>query len=188
MRKLTLLEPTVGEIADLDNARYLVVADAGCMNCDLKGRCDLTRSRSGAVNGDVICNANVRSDRTPVAFRRLKKLDAAVFTRPDCPDWAKFAAVTENGSVMVCAKPMTAGACGGWSAAGCAAILDGRCDPRDWRESQISRERVSPKPDDADKNKQLRDALDALARVSPAIAALLSAFFERARRDCRVEK
>lgn len=77
-------------------------------------------------------------------FGNLPKLTAEVFDRPDCPEWAKFAAVDADGTVWVYDnEPWTSKENGCWIChahidEGLACIAEG-FDPSDWQKSLIER-------------------------------------------------
>ena len=72
---------------------------------------------------------------------RLPKLTTAVFDREDCPEWAKYAAVDEDGEASFFEKiPYQATKICGCFLRDCLeAIIPGKFDPSDWQNSLIER-------------------------------------------------
>jgi hypothetical protein len=72
----------------------------------------------------------------------LPKLTAEVFDRPDCPEWAKWAAVDEDGKARFHAEePFVPTKFTGtsWCSEGNDSFIDGKFDANDWKNSLIER-------------------------------------------------
>lgn len=77
----------------------------------------------------------------------LPKLTTEVFDRPDCPEWAKYAAVDMNGVVTFFKEKPVINKYHWWSSPNCAIkeIIHGHFfDASDWRNSLIERPAVLP--------------------------------------------
>lgn len=77
---------------------------------------------------------------------QLPKLTAEVFNRPDCPEWAQWAAVDENGVAYYyaedpCARKYT------WGSWDSMKIIDGKFSSSDWKNSLIERPEKNTLPD-----------------------------------------
>lgn len=72
---------------------------------------------------------------------QLPKLTAEVFNRPDCPEWAKYAAVSSDGRCLVCREyPILIGG-RRWAnpESYWEKTIDGKFDTTDWQNSLIKR-------------------------------------------------
>lgn len=73
-------------------------------------------------------------------FGNLPKLTAEVFDRPDCPVWAKYAAVDECGSVRLFSDaPWLGASCWNWSHGEVTQLFGVKFDASDWQNSRIKR-------------------------------------------------
>ena len=73
---------------------------------------------------------------------QLPKLTAEVFNRPDCPEWAKYAAVDENGKARFHAEePFVPTKFNGtrWCSAGNDSFISGEFDASAWQNSLVER-------------------------------------------------
>jgi hypothetical protein len=79
---------------------------------------------------------------------QLPKLTAEVFDHPDCPEWAKWAAVNADGNLFFFEeKPVNNIVCGGWHVEGCKVISffnKKKFAPSDWQNSLIERQAKLP--------------------------------------------
>ena len=125
-------EPCILEVGDC----YNVTADV--LQCIIKNSCyckwkefkgnQLPKSSSQSVTN---CN-------------RLPKLTAEVFSRPDCPEWAKWAAVDKYRNAMWYAEePKTVGSVFWNSHSGQIQEIPGKFDASDWENSLIARSKVN---------------------------------------------
>ena len=94
------------------------------------------------------CPVNWHNDATwekitDKSEQKLPKLTADVFNRPDCPEWAKYAAVDESGEVWVFSVKPTINVsdelwCCSTKSANCTSLLF-KADASDWQNSLIER-------------------------------------------------
>ena len=108
-----------------------------------RGNCFKTEEEAESAAEKV--KALLLSLHKPVAeCNQLPKLTAEVFDRPDCPEWAKYAAVDANGdSFYYEDKPRACEADREWLVDKCIVgtnrIIADDFDPTDWRNSLIKR-------------------------------------------------
>ena len=99
------------------------------------------RTKKEATNAAKKVKALLLSLHEPTKdCNHLPKLTAEVFDRPDCPEWAKYAAVDLDG--MVCYfdhKPTISQWSTGWERNDKYCPLDGRYDSSNWQNSLIER-------------------------------------------------
>ena len=70
----------------------------------------------------------------------LPKLTAEVFDRPDCPEWAKYAAVDECGYVRLFSNsPWLGKSCWNWSKGEVRQLIGVKFDASNWQKSRIKR-------------------------------------------------
>jgi hypothetical protein len=70
----------------------------------------------------------------------LPKLTTKVFDHPDCPKWVKWAAVDEDGTVVLFeTRPTSEPACKWWGRSGKYCLSGLMCDPSDWQNSLVER-------------------------------------------------
>lgn len=78
----------------------------------------------------------------------LPKLTEEVFNRPDCPEWAKYAAVDECGSVRLFSDaPWLGASCWSWSKGEVSQLFGVKFDASDWQKSRIKRPKKNTLPD-----------------------------------------
>lgn len=73
---------------------------------------------------------------------KLQKLTDEVFNRPDCPEWANYAAVDKDGTARFHAdEPIVPTMLDGewWCSIGNDSLIDGKFDATDWQNSLIER-------------------------------------------------
>lgn len=77
----------------------------------------------------------------PEKYTKLPKLTADVFDRPDCPEWAKFVAVDEDGETTFFDKMpyQSTKTCGCFLRDCQYATIPSKFDPSDWKNSLIER-------------------------------------------------
>lgn len=83
----------------------------------------------------------------PEKYTKLPKLTADVFDRPDCPEWAKFAAVDEDGETTFFDKKpyQSTKTCGCFLRDCQYATIPSKFDASDWKNSLIERHVKKPK-------------------------------------------
>lgn len=88
----------------------------------------------------------LRHLREPITeCNQLPKLTAEVFDRPDCPEWAKYAAVDECGSVRLFSDaPWLGASCWNWSNGEVMQLFGVKFDASDWQKSRIKRPAKKP--------------------------------------------
>ena len=172
MRTIAVKEYDVGEIFEVDNARYLTVPDEHCESCDLPRACHLP-----LADGALVCAGRRRRDQTPVSFRRLAKLTAEVFAAPGCPSWANYAAVNASGSVVVSAMMMRVINDHWFADTDLLVPIGVTRDPMAWQVSQITRERP-----DEELTRKLHCRINKLREgIAAALESDRTAGLERAR-------
>lgn len=115
--------------ADLTDTRYYEV-----------GNCLKTKAKAEAAAEKV--KALLLSLHEPTTnCNQLPKLTADVFDRPDCPEWAQYAAVSSDGRCLVCREyPILIGG-RRWAnpESYWEKTIDGKFDTTDWQNSLIKR-------------------------------------------------
>ena len=104
------------------------------------GNCFETREQAEAAAAKIKELLLGMSGAAKESRVQLPKLTAEVFDRPDCPKWAKYAAVDEDGTVALFEQRPTIALVGKWwDRGGKYCPLDGRYDNLNWRNSLIER-------------------------------------------------
>jgi predicted kinase len=147
--------PRIGQV---DSFRYLIPSNYKLVVRDLKISKEesLKRNKHNVKPEDIENMAEAwqswRRGETVTECSRLPKLTAEVFDRPDCPEWAKYAAVDADGTVWAYDnepwpnKEYGCWICHTYSDEGEVYIAEG-FDPSDWQNSLIKRPEETTLPD-----------------------------------------
>jgi hypothetical protein len=103
---------------------------------------DVIKFAKSQMKSEPVTNCN-QTEQPTSDCSQLPKLTAEVFDHPDCPEWAKWAAVNADGNLFFFEeKPVNNIVCGGWHVEGCKVISffnKKKFAPSDWQNSLIER-------------------------------------------------
>lgn len=90
----------------------------------------------------------VKEQETATNCSQLPKLTVEVFDRPDCPEWAKYAAVDKCGCVRLFSdSPWLSESCWNWSNGEVRKLFGVKFDASNWQKSRIKRPEKNTLPE-----------------------------------------